>query len=61
MLGAGESGKSVIVTQMRITHGPGYSEAESKDFQKTVHISATQGLDTTQQGIQELQISFEKD
>ena len=61
MLGAGESGKSTIVKQMRIIHGAGYSEAERKDFRKTVHKNAIQGLEIILQALQELQISFEKD
>lgn len=32
VLGAGESGKSTLVKQMKIIHGDGYSEAELKDM-----------------------------
>ena len=61
MLGAGESGKSTIVKQMRIIHGAGYSETERKDFRETVHMNAIQGLDIILQAVQDLQINFEMD
>lgn len=36
LLGAGESGKSTLVKQMKIIHGDGYSESELKGFKPTV-------------------------
>lgn len=37
LLGAGESGKSTIVKQMKIIHGDGYSAAERRDFIPLIH------------------------
>ena len=31
-IGAGESGKSTVVKQMKIIHGDGYSQKELQDF-----------------------------
>lgn len=36
LLGAGESGKSTLVKQMKIIHGDGYTESELKSFKPTV-------------------------
>ena len=59
MLGAGQSGKSTVVKQMRIIHGAGYSEAERMEFRTTVHLNAIQGLENILQAREELQIDFE--
>lgn len=37
LLGAGESGKSTFVKQMKIIHGDGYSDEELKSYKSTVH------------------------
>lgn len=37
LLGAGESGKSTFIKQMRIIHGKGYSEAERRGFIRIVY------------------------
>ena len=37
LLGAGESGKSTFVKQMKIIHGDGYSKDELKSFTSTIH------------------------
>ena len=37
LLGAGESGKSTIVKQMKIIHGDGYSNEELNNFKTVVH------------------------
>ena len=40
LLGAGESGKSTLLKQMKVLHKGGYSEAERSDFVKVVHSNA---------------------
>ena len=37
LLGAGESGKSTIVKQMKIIHGDGYSNEELNNFKPVIH------------------------
>ena len=37
LLGAGESGKSTIVKQMKIIHGDGYSNEELNNFKTVIH------------------------
>lgn len=37
LLGAGESGKSTVVKQMKIIHGEGYSEKERESYLSVVH------------------------
>ena len=61
MLGAGESGKSTIVKQMRIIHGAGYSESERRNFRSIVHLNAIDGLDAILQAREKLQINFNDD
>ena len=37
LLGAGESGKSTVLKQMRILHGGGYSVSDKQDFRPVVY------------------------
>eukprot|EP01103_Thecamoeba_quadrilineata_P011351 TRINITY_DN2690_c1_g2_i1.p1 TRINITY_DN2690_c1_g2~~TRINITY_DN2690_c1_g2_i1.p1 ORF type:complete len:367 (-),score=81.22 TRINITY_DN2690_c1_g2_i1:110-1177(-) len=37
LLGAGESGKSTIIKQMKIIHQEGFSDAERRGFRETIH------------------------
>ena len=37
LLGAGESGKSTVLKQMRILHGGGYSMSDKQDFRPVVY------------------------
>ena len=37
LLGAGESGNSTIVKQMKIIHGDGYSNEELNNFKPVIH------------------------
>ena len=52
LLGAGESGKSTIVKQMKIIHGDGYSNDELKNFKTVVHsnllTSVTEVINATE-------------
>ncbi|KAK5608818.1 hypothetical protein CRENBAI_019845 [Crenichthys baileyi] len=53
LLGAGESGKTTFIRQMKIIHGRGFSEEERKAFSKCIHqniftaIKAMTGAMTT--------------
>ena len=42
LLGAGESGKSTIVKQMKIIHETGYSDEERKQYKPVVYSNTIQ-------------------
>ncbi|CAF1601890.1 unnamed protein product, partial [Didymodactylos carnosus] len=44
LLGAGESGKSTIVKQMRIIHQHGYSKEEFEQYRPVVYSNTIQSL-----------------
>ncbi|XP_061428886.1 guanine nucleotide-binding protein G(t) subunit alpha-3-like isoform X1 [Lethenteron reissneri] len=44
LLGAGESGKSTIVKQMKIIHKNGYSEAECLEFRAIIYSNTLQSI-----------------
>jgi len=44
LLGAGESGKSTIVKQMRVIHGNGYSPNECMTYRPVVYSNAIESL-----------------
>lgn len=47
LLGAGESGKSTIVKQMKIIHETGYSDEERKQYRPVVFSNTIQVLFST--------------
>ena len=58
LLGAGESGKSTLVKQMRVIHGTGYSPGESKCFTSFIHSNTLQGMFSILQAMTNLNILF---
>lgn len=44
LLGAGESGKSTIVKQMKIIHETGYSDEERKAYRPVVYSNTIQSM-----------------
>jgi len=44
LLGAGESGKSTLVKQMKIIHGDGYTSAELKGYTATIRDNVVQSM-----------------
>ena len=58
LLGAGESGKSTIVKQMRIIHDDGYSPGERKKYRAVVYSNALQSLFAIVQAMKKLNIEF---
>ena len=44
LLGAGESGKSTFLKQMRILHGKGYKEQDLLDYRSTVYGNIVKGM-----------------
>ena len=58
LLGAGESGKSTIVKQMRIIHDDGYSESQRITYRPIVHSNTIQSLITILQAMEKLKLKF---
>ncbi|XP_039257490.1 guanine nucleotide-binding protein G(i) subunit alpha isoform X1 [Styela clava] len=58
LLGAGESGKSTIVKQMKIIHEDGYSEEECIQYKAVVYSNTLQSLITIVRAMGNLKIDF---
>ncbi|XP_009862342.1 G protein alpha subunit Gi isoform X2 [Ciona intestinalis] len=58
LLGAGESGKSTIVKQMKIIHEDGYSEEECLQYKAVVYSNTLQSLITIVRAMGNLKIDF---
>ncbi|XP_029990361.1 guanine nucleotide-binding protein G(i) subunit alpha-2-like [Sphaeramia orbicularis] len=60
LLGAGESGKSTIVKQMKIIHEDGYSEDECKQYRAVVYSNTIQSIVTIIKAMANLKIDYEE-
>uniref|UniRef100_A0A7N6A4D1 Guanine nucleotide binding protein (G protein), alpha inhibiting activity polypeptide 1 n=1 Tax=Anabas testudineus TaxID=64144 RepID=A0A7N6A4D1_ANATE len=58
LLGAGESGKSTIVKQMKIIHEAGYSEEECKQYKAVVFSNTIQSIIAIIRAMGRLKIDF---
>ena len=58
LLGAGESGKSTIVKQMRVIHEDGYTPGERKQYRPVVHSNTIQSLFAILNAMKKLDIHF---
>ncbi|XP_068598432.1 guanine nucleotide-binding protein G(i) subunit alpha-2b [Brachionichthys hirsutus] len=58
LLGAGESGKSTIVKQMKIIHEDGYSEDECKQYRAVVYSNTIQSIMAIVKAMASLQIDY---
>uniref|UniRef100_UPI00358EBCA7 guanine nucleotide-binding protein G(i) subunit alpha-1-like n=1 Tax=Myxine glutinosa TaxID=7769 RepID=UPI00358EBCA7 len=58
LLGAGESGKSTIVKQMKIIHEDGYTEEERKQYKAIVYSNTIQSMITIIRAMGSLQVEF---
>uniref|UniRef100_A0A3P9PU36 Guanine nucleotide binding protein (G protein), alpha inhibiting activity polypeptide 1 n=1 Tax=Poecilia reticulata TaxID=8081 RepID=A0A3P9PU36_POERE len=58
LLGAGESGKSTIVKQMKIIHEAGYSEEECKQYKAVVFSNTIQSMMAIIRAMGRLKIEF---
>ncbi|VDP03558.1 unnamed protein product [Soboliphyme baturini] len=58
LLGAGESGKSTIVKQMKIIHETGYSEEERKAYKPVVYSNTMQSMMAIIRAMNMLKIDF---
>ena len=61
LLGAGESGKSTIVKQMKILHLDGFSKKERMDFRNIVFGNTIDSLKEILQAMTRLNIEFTSD
>ncbi|KJH50094.1 g-protein alpha subunit [Dictyocaulus viviparus] len=59
LLGAGESGKSTIVKQMKIIHETGYSDEERKQYRPVVFSNTIQSMVALLRAMGSLKIDFE--
>lgn len=57
-LGAGESGKSTIVKQMKIIHETGYSKEECEQYRPVVYSNTIQSLMAIIRAMGQLRIDF---
>lgn len=57
-LGAGESGKSTIVKQMKIIHETGYSQEECEEYRRVVYSNTVQSLMVIIRAMGRLKIEF---
>lgn len=57
-LGAGESGKSTIVKQMKIIHELGYSHEEREQYRPVVYSNTIQSLMAIIRAMGQLRIDF---
>ncbi|XP_029493175.1 guanine nucleotide-binding protein subunit alpha-14-like [Oncorhynchus nerka] len=58
LLGAGESGKSTFIKQMRIIHGAGYSEEDKRGFTKLVYHNIFTAMQSMIHAMETLNIPF---
>ncbi|XP_077385465.1 guanine nucleotide-binding protein G(i) subunit alpha-2-like isoform X1 [Festucalex cinctus] len=58
LLGAGESGKSTIVKQMKIIHEDGYSEDECKQYRAVVYSNTIQSIMAIVKAMVSLKIDY---
>jgi len=60
LLGAGESGKSTIVKQMKIIHQDGYSESDRKSFKEVIYSNTIQSMKSLINGCAKLEIKIDE-
>lgn len=59
LLGAGESGKSTIVKQMKIIHDHGFSEEDHKRFKPVIYSNTIMSLIAMLRAMEKLRIDFQ--
>lgn len=60
LLGTGESGKSTILKQMTLIHGPGYSVAEKLSFKIIIFSNIGQSMRTILEAMEKLSIPLDE-
>ncbi|KAH8556852.1 guanine nucleotide binding protein alpha subunit [Umbelopsis sp. PMI_123] len=59
LLGAGESGKSTILKQMKLIHDGGYSQDERESFREIIYSNTTQSMRVILEAMETMDIDFE--
>ncbi|KAI9505923.1 guanine nucleotide-binding protein subunit alpha [Coemansia sp. RSA 1358] len=59
LLGAGESGKSTIIKQMKLIHDGGYSQEERESFKEVIFSNTIQSMRVLLEAMEALHISLE--
>lgn len=60
LLGAGESGKSTILKQMKLIHDNGYSKEERESFKEIIFSNTIQSMKVILEAMARMEISLEK-
>ncbi|KAI9319487.1 G-alpha protein [Dichotomocladium elegans] len=58
LLGAGESGKSTILKQMKLIHDGGYTPEERESFKEVIFSNTIQSMRVTMEAMQDLGLAF---
>lgn len=61
LLGAGESGKSTIVKQMKLIHGQGYSTEEKEHYKTVVWSNTVQSIKALIEGMKKLSLHYQNE
>ncbi|ORZ10398.1 guanine nucleotide-binding protein subunit alpha [Absidia repens] len=61
LLGAGESGKSTIIKQMKLLHDGGYSHDEREAFKEIIFSNTVQSMRVILEAMQHMDVSLEND
>ncbi|KAM3578522.1 guanine nucleotide-binding protein subunit alpha [Umbelopsis sp. WA50703] len=58
LLGAGESGKSTILKQMKLIHDGGYSQDERESFREIIYSNTTQSMRVILEAMEAMGLDF---
>ena len=59
LLGAGESGKSTVLKQMKLIHYGGYSQEERDEFKEIIYSNTVQSMRVILEAMETMQVSLE--
>ena len=59
LLGAGESGKSTILKQMKLIHDTGYSKEDRESFKEIIFSNTIQSMRVIIEALEKLEIVLE--
>lgn len=59
LLGAGESGKSTVLKQMKLIHEGGYSKVERDEFKEIIYSNTVQSMRVILEAMETMRVSLE--